>query len=109
MEHTIENGIYGSGNVWRFYNVEDAERHDKESECWKNVVEDLKKYLGKTWVDKKTICYMVKGTPVCKEYKIVGIEDNEPFCDYYWILEDESHSIRYELYNSIDFYQNIKD
>ena len=98
-QHTIEDGIYGRGNVWRFYTIEDAEQHDKESRSWKLVLEYMRQYLGKDWVDKKS----------GDKYKIIGIEDNEPYCDYYWILEDESHKIRYELANSADFYQDIKE
>ena len=109
MQHTIENGIYGKGNIWRFYTVDEAEKHDKESESWKYVIDRLKKYLGKTWVDRKTVRFLIEGEPVYKEYKIIGVEDNEPYCDYYWILEDETHAIRYELINSVDFYKNIKE
>jgi hypothetical protein len=109
MQHTIGNGIYGKGNIWRFYTVEEAEKHDEESESWKYVIDHLKKYLGKTWVDRKTVLYKIYGKPVCKEYKIIGVEDNEPYCDYYWILEDETHAIRYELVNSADFYKSIKE
>jgi hypothetical protein len=109
MQHTIENGIYGKGNIWKFYTVEDAEQHNKESESWKYVIEHLKKYLGKTWVDRKTVRFLIEGESVCKEYKIVGVEDNEPYYDYYWILEDDNHNVRYELVNSADFYKCIKD
>lgn len=84
MEHTIEKGIYGKGNVWRFYTVEEAEQHNTKSAVWKHIVERMKNYLGKNWPDGG-------------EYKIVGLEDNEPYMDYYWILENEAGERRYEL------------
>lgn len=97
MEHTIEKGIYGERNVWRFYTVEEAEQHNTESASWKHCVERMKDCLGKTWTS-------IEG----REYKIIGLEDNEPYLDYYWILENESGDRRYELTNFADFYKNIK-
>ena len=96
MEHTIERGIYGEGDVWRFYTVEEAERHNTKSASWKYTVEQMKNCLGKTWINKGC------------EYKIIGLEDNEPYLDYYWILENESGNRIYELANFADFYKNIK-
>ena len=97
MEHTIENGVYGKGNVWRFYTVEEAEQHNPKSANWQHCVERMKDCLGKTWS-------AIEG----REYKIIGLEDNEPYLDYYWILENESGDRRYELTNYVDFYKNIK-
>ena len=110
MEHTIQNGIYGEGNVWQFYDVEEAEQHKGNSSSWKYVVERMKHCLGKIWLDKKDILYFYEDTPIYREYKIIGVEDNDPFCDYYWILEDQCHqrSRKYELVNSADFYKQIK-
>ena len=96
MEHTIEKGIYGEGDVWRFYTVEEAEQHNMKSESWKYIVEQMKDCLGKTWTGRGC------------EYKIIGLEDNEPYLDYYWILENESGDRIYELVNFADFYKNIK-
>lgn len=97
MEHTIKKGIYGEGNVWRFYTIEEAEQHNTESASWKHCVERMKDCLGKTWIS-------IEGS----EYKIIGLEDNKPYLDYYWILENESGDRRYELTNFADFYKNIK-
>jgi hypothetical protein len=96
MEHTIEKGIYGKGDVWRFYTVEEAEQHNTKSESWKYIVEQMKDCLGKTWTGRGY------------EYRIIGLEDNEPYLDYYWILENESGDRIYELANFADFYKNIK-
>ena len=110
MEHTIQNGIYGEGDIWQFYDIEEAEQHKGNSSSWKYVVEQMKQCLGKIWLDKKDILYFYDDTPIYREYKIIGVEDNEPFCDYYWILEDQRHprSRKYELVNSADFYKQIK-
>ena len=96
MEHTTEKGIYGEGNVWRFYTVEEAEQHNTTSAVWKHIVERMKDYLGKTWIGKGC------------EYKIIGLEDNEPYLDYYWILENEDGDRIYEMAGFADFYKNIK-
>ncbi len=108
MEHTIEKGIYGEGNVWRFYTVEEAEQHDKKSASWKHCVEHMKDCLGKFWLDKKDILYYYNNEPRYRKYKIIGLEDNEAYSDYYWILENEFGDRKYELTNSADFYKNIK-
>ena len=110
MEHTIQKGIYGEGNVWQFYDIEEAEQHKDNSSSWKYVVERMKQCLGKIWLDKKDILYFYDDIPIYREYKIIGVEDNEPFCDYYWILEDQNNprSRKYELVNSADFYKQIK-
>lgn len=97
MEHTIEKGIYGEGDVWRFYTVEEAEQHNTESASWQHCVEQMKECLGKTIVLTRS-----------REYKIIGLEDNEPFSDYYWILENEFGDRKYELAGYADFYKNIK-
>lgn len=97
MEHTTEKGVYGKGNVWRFYTIEEAERHNPKSASWQHCVERMKECLGKTVV-----------LPGNREYKIIGIEDNEPYMDYYWILENEFGDRKYELAGYADFYKNIK-
>ena len=96
MEHTIEKGIYGEGDVWRFYTVEEAEQHNTKSASWKYTVEQMKDCLGKIWTNKGC------------EYKIIGLEDNEPYSDYYWILENETGDRIYELAGYAEFYKNIK-
>lgn len=107
MEHIIEKGIYGEGNIWRFYTVEEAEQHDTKSEIWKHNIGRMKEYLGKFWLDKNDILYYYNNEPRYRKYKIIGLEDNEPYCDYYWILEDETGKRKYELANYGDFYKNI--
>lgn len=108
MEHTIEKGIYGvDGDVWRFYSVEEAEKHKSKCKNWPSVLEDLKKYIGHKWFDKSEIRYKIDDKPVYKSYKIIGIEDNRAYCDYYWILEDEKKNKKFVLTNLKEFYENI--
>lgn len=98
MEHTIQKGIYGvEGDVWRFYTVEEAEQHNPKSASWQHYVERMKECLGKTVV-----------LPGNREYEIIGLEDNEPYCDYYWILKNKFDNRAYELAGYADFYKNIK-
>ena len=92
MEHPIQKGIYSKGNVWRFYTVEDAERHKPKSASWQHCVERMKDCLGKTMV-----------LPGNREYKIIGIEDNEPYMDYYWILANNFDNRVYERLVPLSF------
>ena len=96
FEHLIQSGIYRDKDVWRFYSVDEIIKHQSEAEVPNYVIEDFKKFIGKTWVGRG------------KEYKIIGFEDNNAYCDYYWILEDESHNRIYELWSSEEFYKTIK-
>ena len=96
FEHLIQSGIYRDKDVWRFYSVDEIIKHQSEAEIPNYVIEDFKKFIGKTWVGKG------------KEYKIIGFEDNNAYCDYYWILEDKSHNRIYELWGSEEFYKTIK-
>lgn len=108
MEHIRQKGIFGrEGDVWRFYMVEEAEAHKSDEGNWGHILENFRKYIGKKWVDKRNVLYELNGTPVYKEYKLIGVEDNNAFLDYYWILEDENGNRRYELTLSREFYENI--
>lgn len=108
MEHVRENGIYGEGDIWRFYTVEEAEKHEKQCVNWPRILEDFKKIIGKTWLDKKDIRYLVNSVPVYRKYIIIGIEDNEAWADYYWILEDPlTKKRKFELVNDAGFYKDI--
>lgn len=102
MEHVKAKGIYGEGDVWRFYTVEEAEKHDSKSAAWNHLVGRMKECLGKTWINRDRL------TTKERAYKIIGLEDNEPYLDYYWILENESGERIYELANFANFYKNIK-
>lgn len=110
MEHIQKEGIYGKGDVWRFYTVEEAEKHEKQCVNWQSIVEDFKKIKGKTWLDKQDIRYLLNSEPVYREYTIIGIEDNEPWADYYWILEDSlTKKRKFKLVNYSEFYKDIKN
>ena len=93
--------------VWRFYSLEEARNHHTSCSNWPKILEDLERYIGKVWYDPRDIRYRINGNPVYREYKIIGIEDNEICMDYYWILEDDSHKIIYRLTNDPDFYKTI--
>lgn len=108
MEKLTEEGIYGKGDVYRFYSVEEALEHKTNCSNWPKIVEEMRKYLGKIWEDHDDIRYLVNSVPVYREYTIIGMEDNEPWADYYWILEDKNKKRKYELANDSDFYKNIK-
>lgn len=109
MEHTREEGIYGEADVYRFYTVEEAEKYEKQCANWLSIVEKFKKIKGKTWLDKQDIRYLLDNEPVYREYTIIGIEDNEAWFDYYWILEDPiTKKRKYKVANS-KFYENIKN
>lgn len=109
MEHVREPGIYGEDDVWRFYTIEEAEQHQNQCSNWPSILEDFKKYLGKTWLDKKDIRYLVNSEPVYREYTLIGIEDNHAWMDYYWILEDPlTKKRKWELVNNASFYKNFK-
>jgi len=108
MEHFIESRLYPNADVWRFYSIEEAEKHESSCPNWKYVLEDFKKIFGKIWEDKKDIRYFYNDVPVYHEYRVIGLEDNNAWADYYWILEDKNGLRRYELANMSEFYEGIK-
>ena len=50
--------------------------------------EDFKKYIGKIWQDRSQIRYLFNGVPVYAEYRIIALEDNNPFLDWYWVVQN---------------------
>lgn len=107
MEHFKVNGLYYNDYVWRFYSIDAAEKHITSCPNWKIILDDFKKIFGKTWRDKNVIRYVFNGVPVYREYRIIGLEDNNSFADYYWILENENGLRRYENVNDKEFYEGI--
>lgn len=108
MQHTIENGIYGEGDIWKFYSISEAEEHENSCPNWPHILERFKEIYGKVWEDRRNLRYRLNGVPVYEEYTIVGVEDNDAWADYYWILKGRDGKLRYELTNNSDFYNWIK-
>ena len=97
------NGIYGEGDVHRAYSAGEASMDKDFCRNWPNVADDMRRMLGMKWVDLDD----ADGLDACKEWTIIGVEDNEAFADYYWILEDGEGNRRYELANCPDFRNGI--
>lgn len=106
-----ENGIYGIGTVYvlekvedfdelaaaKGYSLEDLDKHPNLS----SFKEDFIKYIGKIWVDKSD--------SDIKLFRIIGLEDNEPMADWYWVVEyvNDKSIVKYPMANDPDFYRNI--
>lgn len=98
MESLIEKGFYGEqGYVYRFYTIEEMLTHNTKCGNWPFILQQAEKYLGCIWVDRNGVVY-----------KIIGVEDNNAWLDYYWILEDCNGDRKYMLVNDPDFEKNIK-
>lgn len=108
METYIQNGIYGEGIVYVLKTIEDWDIYeklsrDKDPDFLKynpnffSFKEEFKKYIGKIWQDKKQLRYKYNGIPVYVEYKIIAIEDNKPWMDWYWVAQnvDDERDIQY--------------
>lgn len=97
MEHMVEKGPYGWGDVFIFRSPDEAAGHDLPSP-WPELVSKFRDIAGKTWV--------CPGNGA--EYTITGLEDNSALCDFYWVLSDTGGHTLYELANSPEFYKNIR-
>lgn len=115
-------GVYGQGNAYVMETLEDFDEYEKymkqrdpEFPKWNpnfySFRDDFKKYIGKTWQDKRQLRYKYNGAPVYVEYKVIAIEDNDPMADWYWIVrnEDDHRDIKYILANSYDLRDGIKE
>ena len=104
-----QKGVYGEGDVYTIYSLEDWDEYEKickeknpefikYNPNFYYFKEDFIKYIGKIWQ------YENEG------YKVIGIEDNEPMVDWYWILQnvDDPEDIRYVLANSHELQDGLK-
>lgn len=94
IRETVEKDIYGRGPV------EDVQYFGKDAEEFLKSIKWDKSinYLGKE-------CTTDKGL----QGIIIGIEDCNSFCDYYYIVYvPESKQVTHELANSADFVKTIK-
>ena len=55
MQHTIENGIYGEGDIWKFYSISEAEAHENSCPNWQHILERFKEIYGKCDNLSKTV------------------------------------------------------
>ena len=121
METYKMKGIYGEGDVYVLKTMEDWDEYEKlcrEKDTdflkWNpnffSFKEDFKKYIGKTWEDHNQLRYTFNDIPVYEEYKVIGIEDNNPMMDWYWIVQnvDDDRDIKTILVNSYDLENGIK-
>ena len=120
METYKMKGIYGEGDVYVLKTIEDWDEYEKlcrgrNSDFLKynpnffSFKEDFEKYIGKIWQDKDQLRYTYNGVPVYVEYKVIGIEDNNPMMDWYWIVQnvDDERDIKSILANSCDLENGI--
>ena len=121
MEIYRQNGIYGEGDVYVLKTMEDWD--DYEKVCreedpdflkWNPnffaFKEEFREFIGKIWQDKDQLRYTYNGEPVYVEYRVIAIEDNKPWMDWYWIVQnvDDDRDIKYILGNSWDLKNGIK-
>ena len=122
MKTYTMKGIYGEGTVYVMETLEDWDEYEKllksnDSEFLKwnpnfyAIKEEFKEYIGKIWQDKEQLRYTLNGVPVYVEYKVIGIEDNNPMMDWYWIVQnvDDDRDVKSILTNSWDLKEGIKE
>ena len=122
METYRMKGIYGEGDVYILKTMEDWDEYEKlcrekNSDFLKynpnffSFKEDFEKYIGKVWQDKEQLRYTYNGVPVYVEYKVIGLEDNGPMMDWYWIVQnvDDDRDIKSILANSWDLINGLVD
>ena len=122
METYKMKGIYGEGDVYVLKTMEDWDEYEKLCrekdtdflKCNPNFFsfkEDFKKYIGKTWEDHNQLRYTFNDIPVYEEYKVIGIEDNNPMMDWYWIVQnvDDDRDVKSILANSYDLINGLVD
>ena len=120
METYKMKGIYCEGDVYVLKTMEDWDEYEKlcrekdpDFLKWNpnffSFKEDFKKYIGKTWEDHSQLRYTFNDIPVYEEYKVIGIEDNNPMMDWYWIVQnvDDDRDIKSILANSCDLENGI--
>lgn len=114
MKTYTTKGIYGEGVVYVMEKVEDFNEYEKilgkehietYNSNFYSFRDEFKKRIGTIWEDPKQLRYMYNGKPVYVKYKVIGLEDNNPWADWYWIVqnEDDPRDIRYINCNDPDF------
>lgn len=114
MRTYTQKGICGYGTVYVMERMEDFDEYEKIlgreyierfNPNFYEFKKEFKERIGTWWEDRKQLRYMYNGKPVYVRYKIIGLEDNNPFMDWYWIVqnEDDSRDVRYINCNDPDF------
>ena len=122
MEIYRQNGIYCEGDVYVLKTMEDWDEYEKVCRekdqdflKWNPnffaFKEEFKEFIGKIWKDKDQLRYTYNGEPVYVEYRVIAIEDNKPWMDWYWVVQnvDDDRDIKYILGNSWDLKNGIKE
>ena len=97
------DGLYGEDIVYVINSIEDFDEYAKVTNKSKEKIDQLKerfnKYIGKIWCDYEKPLEVVDGVQQYMEYKIIGLEDNIPYRDYYWVVQnvDDERDIQYVL------------
>lgn len=111
MEKYKGSGIYGEGDVYVLRSLDDWNEYEKLQKERTNdnilkwypgfyqIKESFKKYIGKTWKDKDNSSL----------YKVVAIEDNTPWSDWYWVVQniDDERDVKHILANSPELREGI--
>lgn len=95
MEHFKVNGIWENADVYQFYNVEEAKQHKTLDNNYPRIVKEFEQLLGKSWVDEFN-----------NYWQIIGLEDNQAWDDYYWIIKF-GETIKFLLVNDSRIYKQI--
>lgn len=96
MEHFKINGIWEDADVYQFFNLEEAKQHTTLDRNYPEILKDFEDILNKTWVDDNG-----------KHWTIFGLEDNQAWDDYYWLIRDKEGNIKNLLANDSNLYKNI--
>ena len=113
--------LYSEGTVYVLESLEDWDEYEKiykeenpdflkQNPNFYVIKEEFKEYIGRVWEDKSEIRYKLNGRAVYKGYDVVGVEDNCPWMDWYWILQniDDPKDIKNILVNSHDLKNGLK-
>lgn len=96
---------YREDNVYLIERIEDFEewrqlhKNSNGNRFADEMEDEFRQYIGKTWINPKT----------GNHYKIIGLEDNNAWMDWYWVIQniDDDRDISHELANDTGFYKNF--
>lgn len=107
MEKYKSKGLYGEGDVYVLKTMEDWDKLEKimreknpefpKYSIFFELKKDFEKYIGKIWQESET------------RYRVIGIEDNTPMADWYWIVQNvnDERDMKYLLAISTDLRNGI--
>lgn len=88
------NGIWEDADVYQFFNIEEAKQHKTLDKNYSNILVLFEKLLNKTWIDEN-------------HWTIFGLEDNQAWDEYSWLIRDEKGNIKSILIDNFNFYKHI--